>query len=96
MPDVTEEKAHFIAERLRSSISEEAIPCDTPEGSLTVTTSVGGIIVRNGGHSVTDVLERADKCLYNAKEEGRNRTIFEKAGYIDPEIYKEEKREMME
>jgi len=96
LPDVTEEKAHFIAERLRTSIAEEPIPCSTPTGTLSITTSVGGIIVRNGGHKVTDVLDRADKSLYRAKEEGRNRTIFEKAGYIDPDLYKEEKREMME
>ena len=96
LPDVTEEKAHYIAERLRKSISDESIPCDTPSGTLNITTSVGGIIVRNGGHNVNAVLERADKCLYNAKEDGRNRTIFEKAGYIDPEIYREEEREMME
>ena len=96
LPDVTEEKAHFIAERLRRSICDVSIPCDTPSGTLDITTSVGGIIVRNGGHDVAAVLERADKSLYRAKEEGRNRTIFEKAGYIDPEKYKEEIRQMME
>lgn len=96
LPDVTEEKAHYIAERLRRSISDASIPCDTPSGTLDITTSVGGIIVRKGGHDVNTVLERADKCLYTAKEEGRNRTIFEKAGFIDPDIYKEEEREMME
>ncbi len=96
LPDVTEEKAHYIAERLRRSIADEPISCDTPEGKLSIATSVGGIIVRNGGHNVKAVLERADKCLYQAKEQGRNRTIFEKAGYIDPEQYKEEQREMME
>ncbi len=96
LPDVTEEKAHYIAERLRRSIADDAIDCNLKSGPLKITTSVGGIIVRNGGHDVKTVLDRADKCLYNAKETGRNRTIFEQAGFIDPDIYKEEEREMME
>ncbi|MCB9964018.1 MAG: PleD family two-component system response regulator [Rhodospirillales bacterium] len=96
LPDVTEEKAHFIAERLRASIAEEPISCGTDTGYLSITTSVGGMIVHNGGHSVESVLERADKCLYEAKENGRNRTFFEKAGFIHPEKYREAPREMIE
>jgi two-component system cell cycle response regulator len=96
LPDVTEEMAYFIAERLRRSVGEEPFTCSAEEGHLSITTSIGGIIVRRGGHNVTDVLERADKCLYQSKETGRDRTIFEKEGLIDPEKYKETPRQMLE
>lgn len=96
LPDVGEEMAHFIAERLRRTIADEPVPCGAEGGNLNITTSVGGIIVNNGGHNVASILERADKCLYQAKEAGRNCTVFEGKGRINPEEYKETPRQMME
>jgi two-component system cell cycle response regulator len=84
LPDVTEERAHMVADRIRRSIAHTPFPCDVPDGALNITTSIGGIIIRSRIHPVQSILERADKCLYQAKEEGRNCTIFERGGKIDP------------
>ncbi|MGN7437752.1 MAG: PleD family two-component system response regulator [Alcanivorax sp.] len=92
LPDVSPERAYMVAERLRKSIAEEPVPCSAEGGSLVVTTSVGGAIIRNGGHAIASVLDRADKCLYEAKHTGRNCTIFEGKGKITAEDYKEMER----
>ena len=96
LPDVDEEMAHYIGERLRRTICDTPIRCGVDGGYLPISTSIGGVIVRNGGHSIEAVLERADKCLYQAKESGRNCTVFEKAGKLDPEKYRQAPREMMD
>ncbi len=89
LPDVTPERAYMVAERLRRSIADEPIPCGIEGGLLPITTSVGGAVINNGGHAIEAVLERADKCLYEAKHAGRNGTVFENKGKLDPELYKE-------
>ncbi len=96
LPDVSEKRAYMVAERLRRSISEEPIPCGVPEGSLDITTSVGGTIIEHGEHTTEDVLGRADKCLYEAKEGGRNCAVFEGVGKLDPEKYQSEERQTFE
>ncbi len=94
LPDILPEQAYYIAERLRKSIADRAIKCSIKEGALNVTTSIGGAIINNAGHSITEILERADKCLYEAKNAGRNCTIFENKGKLNPDDYKEEIRDL--
>lgn len=96
LPDTTDEMAYIIAERLRRSIAERPFRCSAPEGEISVTTSIGGALLTHGGHSVKDVLERADKALYDAKESGRNCTVFEHTGKIDPEKFQGAERQMIE
>ena len=88
LPDVSPERAYMVAERLRCAISDEAIPCSVEGGSLAITTSVGGAIINNGGHEISAILERADKCLYDAKHAGRNCTVFENKGKLNSDEYK--------
>ena len=92
LPDVSPERAYMVAERLRRSIADEPVPCSVEGGFLNVTTSVGGAIINNGGHAISDILERADKCLYEAKNGGRNCTYFENKGKLNPDEYKENER----
>jgi two-component system cell cycle response regulator len=96
LPDITVDMAHFIAERLRRSIGEKSFKCSAPSGAITVTTSVGGAIIESGNHTVQSVLDRADKALYQAKNSGRNCTVFETVGRLDPEKFKQEERQMIE
>jgi len=96
LPDTTPERAYVIAERLRRSISTEPFPCSIPDGALEITTSLGGAIIDPGDHTSVEVLERADKCLYEAKESGRNCSVFEGIGKLDPEIYREKDRQKIE
>ncbi len=92
LPDVSPERAYMVAERLRRSISDDPIPCSAPDGKLAVTTSIGAAIINNGGHSIPALLERADKCLYEAKSTGRNCTVFEHKGKLNPDDYQEIER----
>lgn len=95
LPDVSVEMAHVIAERLRRTIGDEPFPVSAPEGKVTVTTSVGGALI-DGVDRTEAVLERADKALYEAKETGRNRTVFEGVGTLDPVKYQRAARQFME
>ncbi|MCC7305654.1 MAG: PleD family two-component system response regulator [Alphaproteobacteria bacterium] len=96
LPDVTEQRAHFIAERLRTSIADVPFPSSVPEGSLSITTSIGGAIIEPSPYTTAEVLARADKCLYAAKEGGRNQTVFEGVGKLDPAQFKGAERKMVE
>lgn len=96
LPDVSEGTAHFIAERLRRTISDVPFECGAPEGQVTVTTSIGGTLVEGAGHRIEEVLERADKALYAAKEGGRDQTVFEGVGKLNPADYQREARQFME
>lgn len=85
LPDVTKERAHMVAERLRRSIAQDPITCSTDDGCLKITTSIGGAMIDFEPHTVQEALERADKMLYEAKEGGRNCCFFEKEGKLDPD-----------
>ncbi len=89
LPDVSQERAYIVAERLRRSIADNPIACSVDGGSLSITTSVGGAIINRGGHAISTILDRADKCLYEAKNSGRNCTVFENKGKLNPDDYKD-------
>lgn len=62
--------AQVVAERLRTSVADEPIRAGGQEIYSTVS---GGIaMVEETDHSVQDVLRRADRALYQAKNQGRN------------------------
>ena len=85
LPDVSVERAYRVAERLRLAIANDPFKCSTPEGVLRVTSSFGGAIIGAEEENVLHALERADKCLYEAKEGGRNCVFFEGKGRLIPE-----------
>ncbi|MGH1402685.1 MAG: PleD family two-component system response regulator [Alphaproteobacteria bacterium] len=96
LPDVSPERAYMVAERLRRSIADVPIPCGVEGGALNISTSVGGAVINRGGHSIAAILERADKCLYQAKDGGRNCSFFENKGRLDPEEHKEVERALFD
>jgi diguanylate cyclase (GGDEF)-like protein len=65
--------ARMVAERIRSRIA--ATPIDLPEGLLDVTISMGVAMVE-ADEAVNSLVERADRALYNAKENGRNQVAL--------------------
>ena len=72
LPDCNLEYAAAFAERLRISVSSDSI--DTPEGRIPVTLSFG--VAASSKDRLKDVyslVNAADKALYWAKENGRNR-----------------------
>lgn len=69
---------HIAAERIRQSI-ENAIVSTTEHGNLKVTASVGAALCPIHATTENDIIEAADKALYQAKHAGRNNSkIFTK------------------
>ncbi|MFO7695499.1 MAG: diguanylate cyclase [Vicinamibacterales bacterium] len=65
-------QASALAERLRAGIS--ANPVDTPDGLVSITTSIGVAVCQDGAAITPDGLVRAaDAALYRAKRLGANR-----------------------
>ena len=76
MPDTSLRGAVIIAERVRNSIGNLALPqIDAREGHVTASLGVvSGRFLK--GTSIVDVLTEADIQLYRAKAGGRNRVAF--------------------
>jgi diguanylate cyclase (GGDEF)-like protein len=73
LPDATEVVAHQIAERLRSTLEKTAVSFGGT--TLRVTASVGLAVWPEHGHEAGELVAAADRALYVAKAEGRNRVI---------------------
>jgi diguanylate cyclase (GGDEF)-like protein len=71
MTDTDEPTSAETAERLRALIADTGI--DTRSGPVPVTISLGLTRLRPADEDITDVLARADRALYDAKQSGRNR-----------------------
>jgi diguanylate cyclase (GGDEF)-like protein len=72
LPECSSEYAAVFAERIRLNISSDSI--DTSEGMIPVTISLG--VVASSTERKRDAdsfIKAADKALYRAKENGRNR-----------------------
>jgi diguanylate cyclase (GGDEF)-like protein len=73
MPETTADGALHLLERLRSRV--EAMRVELPGALVKVTVSVG--VAENLEHDVNHVLTSADRCLYAAKHQGKNRVVFD-------------------
>ncbi|MBB3102598.1 sensor domain-containing diguanylate cyclase [Azomonas macrocytogenes] len=79
LPDTGEAGAVKVAEKIRAAVFEAAIENNnTPLGRLTLSLGVSTCIPNHDG-AAQDLIAQADKALYQAKHEGRNRVVF-KAG----------------
>lgn len=67
-----------IAERLRTAVSNREIKDRRGSELPSVTISIGIAGYKND-KSLEDMIERADQCLYNAKENGRNRVCMDQS-----------------
>lgn len=72
LPELAAEAARAIGERLRQAI-ERIRHFPTPIGRLPGVTISIGLAVWQPGDSLAEVIERADRELYQAKQAGRNR-----------------------
>ncbi len=71
LPSAGAHEAVQIAERIRELLTEMAVPSERGPIALTVSIGIGVLQKPNG--TVEDMLRAADKALYSAKQEGRNR-----------------------
>ncbi|WP_147291659.1 GGDEF domain-containing protein [Sphingorhabdus pulchriflava] len=69
-----------VAELLRSAIA--ATRLGAPHHHLQVTASMG-VAVLEPDENIDDAIRRADRALYRAKENGRNRVVFAETGKLN-------------
>jgi diguanylate cyclase (GGDEF)-like protein len=76
LPATTKLGAYEAGEKIRSMIEEHEFPHgdSQPEGRVTI--SGGVATLPDDGSTVQDLLEVADRALYRAKREGRNRVLM--------------------
>jgi len=72
-PGVTMEVAISLAERVRSLISE--LEVEHGDHKIVVTVSAGVTTLESGDMGVVPMMIRADRAMYLAKEQGRNRVV---------------------
>ena len=68
--DSDKNNSYIVAEKIRTEV--EKIICDIHEIHITVSI---GIAFLQADDTLEDIMIRADKCLYRAKENGRNQVV---------------------
>ncbi len=75
LSDVTSQIAESVCKRIHEQLEREKIEHSASEVSEYVTLSIGLCHQMNAGTAgLEELIEEADKCLYESKKEGRNRT----------------------
>ncbi|PVZ90341.1 hypothetical protein C9426_02910 [Serratia sp. S1B] len=70
LPATVLDEAVLVAEKIRQTIAQESIIENHP-----ITVSIGVSVALQQDAEVNDTIRRADKCLYIAKEQGRNQVV---------------------
>jgi len=73
LPHTDLEGAYAIAERIRTAVEDLRIPRVDQRGTLRITASVGVAASAEGDKD--GLIGEADAALYQAKREGKNRTV---------------------
>ena len=68
-------EASSVAERLRQTLANT--PCETRSGPVSITVSIG-VAFHQPDHTLEEAIEKADACLYQAKQAGRNRVVTDR------------------
>ena len=72
-PDVKENDAVAVYQRLLSAVAENSLA--TKSGNVSITVSIG-VKVLTGEENMEELLKAADDALYDAKNGGRNRVFL--------------------
>ncbi len=75
LPDTEADGAHEFAERLRQLVASQ--PARTGPSDIPITLSIGVTLFVAHDDDIDTILARADRALYRAKENGRNRVELE-------------------
>lgn len=73
LPDTRREQALIAAERLRVAIETASLPGSNKQPLGRITVSIGGAACPDDAQTSQALFEKADKALYQAKSQGRNR-----------------------
>ncbi len=74
MPETPTDWATMIGNRLREEVSDNSFDFELKEGAISITVSIG-VATSKDGQTPAQLLEAADKALYEAKAAGRNKVI---------------------
>jgi diguanylate cyclase (GGDEF)-like protein len=75
LPETILQQAKLVAERVQKSWSQR--PCEVEGQIIHSTVSVGVAEANEQDQTFEDILRRADRMMYKAKEAGRNRVVAE-------------------
>ncbi len=78
MPDTSQSKAQNIAERVRRCIADRRFSL-SGDLYIDITVSLGVALGNKENDTPEALLKRADNALYRAKDQGRNRVVFDAA-----------------
>jgi len=74
LPNTDLQGAQAVAERIREAVQQLHMPhSGSPFGAVTLSAGVATLVPQRGAHLAAMLVEAADKALYVAKSEGRNR-----------------------
>lgn len=76
LPQTNTQQAFLIAERIRESVLSARVETDRQSIVVTLSIGVAEIVHNPQDQLVEDVIRRADKALYSAKQKGRNNTVI--------------------
>jgi diguanylate cyclase (GGDEF)-like protein len=75
LPEAAPDEALALAERLRIAVASNAFRIPEIARDLSVTVSIGLASAATQDTALEEIIARADRALYRAKHEGRNRTV---------------------
>jgi len=80
LPDADAAASRMVAERIRQAVARMTVSSGTDKNLSPVTVSLGVAIFPEHGQTLEELLQAADKALYDSKRAGRNRTTL----YVGP------------
>jgi len=76
LPNTAIDGAMMIAEEIRKNIESASIPCSADDSQHRITASMGvANMLPDNNTSIANLILKADKALYHAKDAGRNRVF---------------------
>ena len=76
LPETAKEKALEVAERLRESLAKSELLVEAKSAPLHITVSIGVASLESRDLNIDELINLADKALYEAKNMGRNKVCF--------------------
>lgn len=73
LPETDSASAHLLAESLRQLVAAQQVQVNDDGATITVTISIGVATLDGSSLSFEQLLNQADKALYQAKQAGRNK-----------------------